>query len=214
MERVTISGTISAIHIANSTPCKKITFSEVSPPPKTFLYVPPLPPRNPFAQEQAWLYASAVVSLRRRLRRMGVQPEDAKDLVQHAFFVALSRWHEVEDASEGRKRTWLEGITWQLGQNFLRLRRHRYERLGHRELDLALAPGSSVDEQAHATRLVRAALDAMTDEERALFVAYFLEDATLDELTVRFGLTRNVAFRRITTLGRVARTRLERLSRR
>ncbi|WP_170229977.1 RNA polymerase sigma factor [Polyangium fumosum] len=174
----------------------------------------PLPPRNPFAQEQAWLYAHAVVSLRRRLRRMGVLPEDAKDLVQHAFFVALTRWHEVEDASEGRKRAWLEGITWQLGQNFLRLRRHRVEELGHRGLDLALAPGSAIDEQTHATRLVRAALAPMTDEERALFVAYFLENATLDELTARFGITRNVAFRRLTTLGRGARARLERLSRR
>ncbi|MDC0743517.1 RNA polymerase sigma factor [Polyangium mundeleinium] len=174
----------------------------------------PLPPRNPFAQEQAWLYAHAVISLRRRLRRMGVLPEDAKDLVQHAFFVALSRWHEVEDASEGRKRAWLEGITWQLSQNFLRLRRHRVEKLGHRGLDLAPAPGSSVDEQTHAARLVHAALDSMTDEDRALFVAYFLESATLDELSVRFGITRNAAFRRITTLGRVARARLERLSRR
>lgn len=145
---------------------------------------------------------------------MGLSPEDARDLVQHAFVIALERWHEVDNAPEGRMRAWLESITWQLGQNFLRLSRHRYEDLGHRGLALAPAPGSPTDERAHAARLVRAALGPMTDEDRALFVAYFLEDATLDELARRFGITRNVAFRRITTLERVARARIERLSRR
>ncbi|MDI1451282.1 sigma-70 family RNA polymerase sigma factor [Polyangium sp. 6x1] len=172
----------------------------------------PLPPRNPFAPEQAWLYAYAVVSLRRRLRRMGVSSEDARDLAQHAFVIALERWDEVKDASEARMRAWLDRITWQLGQNFLRLRRHRVERLGHRGLGLASAPGSSVDELAHAARLVRAALGPMTDEDRALFVASFLENATLDELSRTFGITRKAAFRRLTTLGRLARARLERLS--
>ncbi|MDC3957577.1 RNA polymerase sigma factor [Polyangium jinanense] len=172
----------------------------------------PLPPRNPFAPEQAWLYAYTAASLRRRLRRMGISREDAKDLVQHAFVVALERWHEVENAPEGRMRAWLDSITWQLGQNFLRLSRHRYEQLGHRGLALAAAPGSYADERAHAARLVRAALGPMTDEDHALFVASFLEDATLDELALRFGITRNAAFRRITTLERVARARVERLS--
>ena len=158
------------------------------------------------------LYAYMAVFLRRRLRRMGVEPEDAKDLAQHAFLVALERWHEVAEASEGRRRAWLEGITWQLGMNFLRLRRHHYERPGHRGLGRARAPGSSPEEGAHAARLVHAALGPMTDEERALFLAYFYEDATLDELASRLGVARNALFRRLGALERAARARIERSS--
>jgi DNA-directed RNA polymerase specialized sigma24 family protein len=143
---------------------------------------------------------------------MGIQPEDARDITQHVFLVALERWHEVEDASEGRRRAWLGEITWRLGQNFLRLRRHDYERLGHRGLGRASAPGPSTEAWTHAARLLRVALDPMTAEDRALFVAYLLEDATLDELAQRFGIARNKLFRRLTALERGARARLARLS--
>nr|WP_153820213.1 sigma-70 family RNA polymerase sigma factor [Polyangium spumosum] len=164
--------------------------------------------RTPLAQAQADLYKSTVRLLRRRLRRLGVSPEDAREIVQHAFEIALPRWHEVQDASEGRRRAWIERITWHLGQNFLRLARHEYEELGHRGLARARAPGSDLDERANAARLVDAALSIMLDEERALFVAYFLEDMTLDELAQHYGVSRGKLFHRLAALARAARIRI------
>ncbi len=142
---------------------------------------------------------------------MGIPLEDARELAQQAFVIAIARWHEAP-TSRRRRRAWLDGITWRLGKNFLRLRRHRYEKLGHPRFTRVPIPGAGLENRTHAAHLLRAALEGMTDEDHALFVAHFAEGATIDALSRRLGIPRKRLFRRLAALGRVARARIERLS--
>lgn len=142
---------------------------------------------------------------------MGIQAEDADDLCQQAFVVAMGSG-KVFPFSHRRQRRWLSQISWRIGMNFLRLRRHAYEEVRG---ELFEAPDVDRDEllsRVHARAVLRVALGAMTPEERALLFEHYVEEATLEEIGARLGLTRSAVWSRLKRLLREAAERARELT--
>jgi RNA polymerase sigma-70 factor (ECF subfamily) len=113
-------------------------------------------------------------------RILGSTDPDVEDVVQQVFLAAL----DGADRFDGRSRvsTWLVGIATRraLDQARSRWRRGRWQRLGAR---VGLGrPAARPDYERDALDEARAALDALTPDQRTVFVLHEVEGYTLKEI--------------------------------
>jgi RNA polymerase sigma-70 factor (ECF subfamily) len=118
----------------------------------------------------------------RVLRRLGVREAEIDDVLQEVFLVVHRRFREIEPADVG---PWVHGICVRKAAEHRRAGRRR-EAVTTRSEEAALAAdvttGTDPEAQASSSeelaRLDRA-LDTLSDEERAVFVLYEIEELTL-----------------------------------
>ena len=132
------------------------------------------------------------------LRRLGVAERDLED-VAHDVFVQVYKNLARYDRSRPLK-PWLFAFAFRLASDYRRLARHRTE-LGLAEdgaPSTSLAP--SAEERAverEAAGLVGAALDAMSLEQRAVFVMYEVDEIPMKEIAESLGIPANTAYSRL-----------------
>jgi RNA polymerase sigma-70 factor, ECF subfamily len=126
-------------------------------------------------------------SLWRLAARLGVPAEHVDDVVQDVFVTAERRRGAIEPGSE---RSFLIGTTVKISANYRRRGRTRRDALARIER----APREAVPdaEQLLAQKQLRAllelALDALSDEQRAVFVLHELEELELAEIARVLGI--------------------------
>ena len=137
------------------------------------------------------------------LRRLGVHDRDLEDLT-HEVFIRIHAQLPLFDASRPL-RAWLFGIALGVAANYRRLARHR-------KLDLVAVlpdhadPSDQADEdleRREESRLVHAALQKVSLEQRAVLVLHELDGYPIPEVAVSLGLALNTAYSRL-RLGREA----------
>ena len=115
----------------------------------------------------------------RMVRRLGAPEAEVDDLTQEVFLVL----HRRLDDYDGRSmRSWLYGIVRRVVADYRRLARVRRESPSGDVVHLAVpADQPAAIDRRDARRILDAALDAMTDEQREIFVLYELESLPMRE---------------------------------
>ena len=113
------------------------------------------------------------------LRRHGISPTDAEDLVQEVFLVMWRRWSEYDTTRP--LRPWLGGIAFRVAYNY-RQRSGREVPGGIVDAeDEAPSPEDRLD--AHSARaLVLRVLAALPEKYRALIVSHDLDGVPMREI--------------------------------
>jgi RNA polymerase sigma-70 factor (ECF subfamily) len=131
----------------------------------------------------------------RTARRLGIRTDDVEDLVQEVLVVLARR---VADIEIGKERAFALGTTARLASGFRRRARRRPEALVA-ELDDTVDGDSPLSarsglqgersvEHAEALAILRAGLDAMTEEQRVTFVLFELEELRASEIAAELGI--------------------------
>jgi RNA polymerase sigma-70 factor (ECF subfamily) len=132
----------------------------------------------------------------RVLRGLGVAEADVADVCQEVFVVV----HRKLTAFEGRSslRTWLYGISARTVSDYRRRASRRREVLTDAPLDQA-AIGTADDALALrlACRVLDRILDDLTEEQRAVFVLYEIEELTMSEVAELLGCPLQTAYSRL-----------------
>lgn len=116
------------------------------------------------------------------LQRLGVRDADIEDVLQEVFVVVHKRLHTF-DAS-ARMSTWLFGICLRVAASYRRRAHRRRETVSDLSGDAACA-GPSPEEAAatlQARGRLRAILDGMDLDKRAIFVMYELDELSCDAI--------------------------------
>jgi RNA polymerase sigma-70 factor (ECF subfamily) len=132
------------------------------------------------------------------LQRLGVRDADIEDLLQDVFVVVHKRLPSFDHSS--RITTWLFGICLRVVSAY---RRRAYRR---REQSVAAIPeeGTSEDvspERAAATRQerqrLRAALDLMDLEKRAIFVMFEIDEVSCEDIAEMLSIPIGTVYSRL-----------------
>lgn len=139
----------------------------------------------------------------RTARRVGVRAGDLEDVVQDVMLVVVRRLADIEP---GKERAFLVGTTVRVAAN-RRRRRQRHPEDPSDCLDASVgewlsasvgrAPGEASVETARQLALLHAALEQMTEAQRAAFVAFELEELTAREIGEQLGLTEGTIVSRV-----------------
>jgi len=153
----------------------------------------PLRPEDAAAFEQAFQEYAPFVW--RALRRLGVPEADIEDVCQEVFMVVLRRLGGFEGRSA--IRTWIYGIC------VRRAGEHRRRRLRRRE-DLVDAPEPVVPEhqldelqRRRTCALLDAELEKLSDDQRAVFVLYEIEELPMSEVAEAVGCPLQTGYARL-----------------
>jgi RNA polymerase sigma-70 factor (ECF subfamily) len=123
------------------------------------------------------------------LQRLGVRDEDVEDLLQEVFLVVHQRLNSFDGSA--RMTTWLFGICMRVVAAYRRRAFRRREQLAaqvpERATDLDRNPEEAAIAQQGRHRL-RAILDAMDLEKRAIFVMYELDELPCDAIAEMLGI--------------------------
>ena len=175
-----------------SAPSPSPPLASASPPAS-----PGLPPfRTIFDDHFGYVCASA--------RRLGVWPSDVED-VAHDVFVAVHQRLPRYDPTRPL-RPWLFGFTLRVA--LATKRRKAGQRTSELSTELA-DPAPLADETVHARQRVArlaAALDTISDEQRAVFILHDLDEVPVPEIARALELPLNTAYSRL----RLAREGVER----
>lgn len=120
-------------------------------------------------------------ALWRLAARLGVPREHVDDVVQDVFVTADRRRHAIEPGSE---RAFLIGTTVKISANYRRGGRRRREalaRVEHAPRD-ASPDIEELVSQKQLRQLLELALDALSSEQRAVFVLHELEELEVAEI--------------------------------
>ncbi|MBX3205744.1 MAG: RNA polymerase sigma factor [Labilithrix sp.] len=135
------------------------------------------------AARQAALVRTHLPSVWRFLRRLGLQPDDADDVAQEVFLIAVRKTDVIE---EGHERSFLFGIALRIALRARRTQKTRAERTETDvEIDQVRSPDPSSDElcaRKEARVLLDKALSEMKPDVRTAFVLYELEQMTMIEI--------------------------------
>jgi RNA polymerase sigma-70 factor, ECF subfamily len=155
---------------------------------------------SPHRLELSKVYAEHFAFVWRAARGLGVNPATVDDVVQEVFLVV----HRKLDALENPEalRSWLFGITRRVCKDH---RRSVLRRGPHVELDQQRDINPERDPQAHAQgrqelRLVEKYVDALTEENRALFFLTLVEGLTIADAAKALNLNPNTTYSRVRVL--------------
>ncbi|AKU96506.1 RNA polymerase sigma factor RpoE [Labilithrix luteola] len=133
------------------------------------------------------------------LRRLGVRDGDVEDVAQEVF-VAVHR--KLDDYDSTRPLPlWLFGFCLRAASSYRRLARHR--RWQQPEDDSALEPTNTAplpDDQMVAEenrRMVLAALDAIEEERRVVFVMHEMNDFPASQIAEMLNVPANTVYSRL-----------------
>lgn len=152
----------------------------------------------------------------RTARDLGVAPGELDDVVQEVLMVVLRRVDQVEP---GRERAFAVATAVRVAANWRRQRRRKpltmmddldavssldtQGRVMPAEPELAL-------ERARKLALLRAALDEMSDKDRAAFVLFELEELSAPEIARELGLSESAVMSRVRRARAVLQRALDR----
>ncbi len=132
----------------------------------------------------------------RVLRHVGVPSADLEDVSQEVFFTVLRRLESFEGRS--KLRTWIYGICLRVASDH---RRKAYVRREAPVADPPLGPVAAPQEHhvAHgeAKGWLLAALAALDEDKRAVFVLYEIEELTMKEVAEVLGCPLQTAYSRL-----------------
>ncbi len=133
----------------------------------------------------------------RYLVHLGVSQREAEDVCQEVFMVAHRKLEE--GVVPENVRPWLYGISWRAASAHRRkaYRKHEVptEELDHGAADVP-EPSTIVEERRRAERLDRA-LSTLTEDQRAVFVLYEIEQFAMREIAEVLDCSINTAFSRL-----------------
>jgi RNA polymerase sigma-70 factor (ECF subfamily) len=139
----------------------------------------------------------------RTARALGVVPRDLEDVAQEVLIVCVRR---LQDIDPGRERGFLLATTARVVANWRRGRRRRPAEPVESIDDLSQeAPFGAVPVRGPAEALehkrelyiVQAALEQMTDDQRAVFTLFEIEGLSAREIADEMGLSESVVFSRV-----------------
>ena len=145
----------------------------------------------------------------RTLRFLGIRDADVED-VAHDVFLTVYRHLSGYDATRPL-RPWLFAFAYRAARDFRALARHRQKFLDTPEnvADESPLPDALVM-RAELRGLALMALDALDDDERAVFVAHDLDDLAAPEIATTLDVPLNTVYSRL----RRARSKFEVAARR
>src|SRR5580698_9067807 len=150
----------------------------------------------------------------RTLQRMGVKDADVEDQLQEVFVVVHNRLHTFDGSA--RMTTWLFGICVHVAAAYRRRAYRRREQVmahvpetGQGE-DARTPEQAAMEEQARAT--LRAVLDLMDLEKRALFVMFEIDEVPCEEIAKILGVPLGTVYSRLHTARRDFEAALKRFS--
>jgi RNA polymerase sigma-70 factor (ECF subfamily) len=145
------------------------------------------------------------------LRRFGVSAADAED-VAHEVFLRIYEKLDVFDPSRPAK-PWCFPFVYRAACDYRKLARHRVEVMEEQD---APSDAPSVEqglESADNARLVRAALERVPFERRAVLVAFEMDDVPMKTIAETMGIPLFTAYSRLRSAREDFRVALERLER-
>jgi RNA polymerase sigma-70 factor (ECF subfamily) len=157
------------------------------------------------------LYEQHFEFIWRSVRMLGATPDTADDAVQDVFLVAHRRLADFEARST--PRTWLFAIALRVVSDQRRSTRRR-KRLLDAAQNMQRAPSLTPFDQAasaESRRALLAALEQLSDEQRAVFVLAELEDMTAPEIASALSVNLNTVYSRLRAARREVATRLREL---
>lgn len=128
-------------------------------------------------------------SLWRGLRRFGVPASSLDDALQQVLLVLATKLDRIE---RGKERAFLLGIAHGVSANFRRLHARRAE-VAYEDDVVTVHPDPDPDPEAllelkHRRALLDEALDALSEDQRAVFVLFELEGCTMIEIAETLSL--------------------------
>lgn len=155
------------------------------------------------------LYEQEVAYVLESLRRLGVQAADLADLAHDVFLVVHQRLGSYDPSRP--LRPWLFGITYRVASDFRRSARFRRE--VKEPVTESVDDGPSLEQQLSSEqdrRLVHAALQALDDDLRAVFVLHELDEVSIPDASEALGVPLNTLYSRL----RIARKKFSEAARR
>jgi RNA polymerase sigma-70 factor (ECF subfamily) len=138
----------------------------------------------------AEVYGEHFAAVWRNLRRLGVADAALDDAAQDVFLVLHRRLGDF--AGRSTLKTFLFGIVLRVARDHRRAARRHQARVARLAASVEslprVAPPDETAERAQAVRVVRAVLDGLDDEQRAVFVLVELEQLTVKEAAAAAGL--------------------------
>ena len=165
----------------------------------------PRPATPPFEQ----VFAENAPFVWRALRRLGVREADVEDVCQDVFLVV----HRQLPGFEGRSslQTWLYGISLRAASSYRRRPHRMREEIASTPPEESVpAPQDDDLERKRALARLDAALDALDDDKRAVFVLYELEQLSMAEIAEATGCPVQTAYSRLHAARRLVEASLER----
>jgi RNA polymerase sigma-70 factor (ECF subfamily) len=143
----------------------------------------------------AHLFTEHAPYVGRTLRYLGVPDSDVEDACQEVFIVVHRRLAEI-DRPEG-VRSWIRRICVHVAQNARRsVRRRRDDSELPADLSADATQQDSAERAQLRSRLLRA-LDALSDDQRTVFVLYEIEQLTMNEVADAVGCPVQTAYSRL-----------------
>lgn len=142
------------------------------------------------------VYAAHAGFVWRVLRRLGVREADLADVAQEVFLVVHRRLGDFDGACA--VQTWLFAICQRAASGYRRRAHRRHETLAAETPEVSLEAGQTdavAERQARA--LLDRALDALDDEQRAVFVLFELEQLPMTEVAAMAGCPLKTAYSRL-----------------
>jgi RNA polymerase sigma-70 factor (ECF subfamily) len=160
--------------------------------------------------DRASVFAHNVQFVARTLRHFGVPDADLEDVCQEVFLVVYRRLVEFE--GRAALRTWIYEICWRTAQ----AHRRRLGRDAQRNEPLAGEPHVDPQQPAELERVrmrerLRALLDELDDDKRAVFVLYEIEELSLREVAEIVGSPLQTVYSRLKAARAVVRETATRL---
>lgn len=142
------------------------------------------------------VYAAHGAFVWRVLRRLGVHEADVADVAQEVFLVVHRRLGSFDGACA--VQTWLFAICQRTASGYRRRAHRKHETLAAETPEVASEPGQAdavAERQARA--LLDRALDALDEDQRAVFVLFELEQLAMTEVAAMAGCPLKTAYSRL-----------------
>jgi RNA polymerase sigma-70 factor (ECF subfamily) len=147
--------------------------------------------------------------VRRSLRRLGVPPADADDLMQEIFVVVHRKLGEYDGRSPFR--SWLYGICMRVVSSYRRsacVRRRKSEEHGALD-DCEIPTGTDPEQSAEARRaclMLETLLIRLDEDKRKVFVLFEIEGLAMTQVAATLGCPLQTAYSRLHAARKALRT--------
>jgi RNA polymerase sigma-70 factor, ECF subfamily len=139
----------------------------------------------------------------RTLRYLGVREAHVEDACQEVFVVV---YRQLGQLRGGSARAWVRQICVRVASNHRRSLRRRPEDAAAEPPDVAVPATQHGDaERRQARRRLLGALDALSEEQRSVFVLYEIEQLTMPDIAEAVGCALQTAYSRL----HAARTKVQ-----
>jgi RNA polymerase sigma-70 factor (ECF subfamily) len=146
------------------------------------------------------------------LQRLGVPESDVEDLLQEVFVVVHRRLASFDGSS--RMTTWLFGICMRIVAGYRRRAFRRRERSVEQVPDQATSESESPERamlDREARERLRAVLDLMDLEKRAIFVMFELDELSCDAIAEMLSIPTGTVYSRLHAARKAFQQALERV---